>query len=143
MIKFTLTEAARLELSLAYKQGGKLHVRERCQCLLLLADGHTVSELASIFKTRTRTIYTWINRYKNEGYLGLTIRSGRGVKAVLEELTEEQISIVREEIQHNPQSLQQVVQVLSKKFGLSITKAMLKKYLKKNCITLGIDCANG
>ncbi len=45
--------------------------RDRCQCLLLSNKGHKVKRLANIFSVRTRTIYTWFNRYLASGIIGL------------------------------------------------------------------------
>ena len=116
----------------AQRNSKKKHFRDRCQCIQLSSEGFTVKELSRIYKTRTRTIYIWIHNYIAYGFLSLKIQSGRGIKAVLKDLAQEQIETIKDEIRQNPQNLRDVASVLSEKFGFTITKPMLKKYLKKN-----------
>jgi len=118
-------------LEWGFRHHKKPYFRHRCQCMLLSAAGLEVKELARIYQTRTRTIYDWIHRYDQFGFLGLLIRPGRGLKAPLHSLTSLQIEVVKAEVENNPQSLRAVCVVLSEKFGFTITKSMLKKYLKK------------
>ena len=122
--KQTLTEG--------HKNGKKAYFRERCQCILLSSDGFKVKDLALVYKTRTRTIYTWIHNYKQRGFLGLKIQSGRGLKPILKDLMPEQIEDIKVQMVLNPQSLRDVACILSEKFGFTITKLMLKTYLKKS-----------
>jgi len=115
------------------KQNGKKpYFRDRCQCILLSSEGFEVRDLALIYKTRTRTIYNWLHRYEALGFLGLKIKSGRGLKSILKDLTQEQIEDIKEQIVLNPQSLREVTALLSEKFGFIITKSSLKTYLKKS-----------
>jgi transposase len=122
----------RITLEEAHKNSLKKHFRDRCQCILLSSEGFTVKNLASVYKTRTRTIYTWIHRYNEMGFLGLKIQPGRGLKSTMNSLTTEQIELIKAEIVLNPQSLRNVSTLLSEKFGFTISKPMLKKYLKKS-----------
>ena len=115
-----------------HKNSKKKHFRDRCQCILLSSEGFSVQELSRIYKVRTRTIYTWIHRYAEHGFLGLKIQSGRGIKAILVDLVQEHIDIIKHEIGQNPQNLRDIARVLSEKIGFTLTKPMLKKYLKKN-----------
>ena len=116
----------------AQRHSKKKHFRDRCQCIQLSSEGFTVKQLSRIYKTRTRTIYTWIHNYVAHGFLGLKIQSGRGITAVLKDLVEDQIETIKDEIKQNPQNLRDVASILSEKFGFTVTKPILKKYLKKN-----------
>jgi transposase len=87
-----------------------------------------------MYKTRAHTVYEWLRRYKSQGFLGLKIVSGRGLKARMDDLSEPQIDDIRTEVKRNPQGLREVSAVLSEKFGFEVTKSMLKKYLKKTQI---------
>jgi len=81
----------------AGKQNGeKPYFRDRRQCILLSSEGFEVKDLALIYKTRTRTIYNWLHRYETLGFLGLKIKSGRGLKSTLKDLTQEQIEDIKE-----------------------------------------------
>jgi transposase len=121
----------------------KPYYRNRAQALLLRGEGFKVEALALIYKTREHTVYEWIRRYKLHGFIGLKIINGRGVKAKMTDLEMPQIDLIHAEIRRNPQSLREVSAILSEKFGFEITKSMLKKYLKKNLTTHGIDSENG
>ena len=121
----------------------KSYYRNRAQAILLRSEGFKVETLALMYKTREHTVYEWIRRYKSQGFVGLRIISGRGIKAKMDDLDTPQIDLIHTEIKRNPQSLREVSAILSEKFGFEITKSMLKKYLKKNSNTHGIDCENG
>jgi transposase len=121
----------------------KPYYRNRAQAILLRSEGFKVETLALMYKTRKHTIYEWIRRYKLQGFLGLKIISGRGVKSKMDDLNTPQIDLIHAEIKRNPQSLREVSAILSEKLGFEISKSMLKKYLKKNSNTHGIDSENG
>lgn len=127
----TLPEEEKWTLEEGHKNAKKAYFRNRCQCILLSSEGFEVKDLASIYKTRTRTIYDWLHRYKEDGFLGLKIKAGRGLKAPLKNLTQEQIEDIKEQVKLNPQSLRDVATLLSGKFGFMISKSTLKNYLKK------------
>lgn len=124
-------------LEQGYKHSKKPHFRNRCHSLLLSEEGYKVSQIAKLYKVRTRTIYTWFNRWESHGIAGLMILPGRGIKAKLDELSPEQIEEVKEVIGSDPSSLKNICQTLSKKLGFKVTKYMLKRLIKKNSITLG------
>jgi transposase len=126
-----------------FRNHPKPYYRIRAQAILLRSEGFKVETLALMYKTREHTVYEWIRRYKLQGFLGLKIISGRGLKAKMTDLAAPQIDLIRAEIKRNPQSLREVSAILSEKFGFEITKSMLKKYLKKNSNTHGIDSENG
>lgn len=120
----------------------KHHFRTRCQSILMSAEGYKVPDIAKLFKVRTRTIYTWFDRWEQMGIAGLMIFSGRGVKAKLNSSDEQQVAEIRAAIKVNPQSLKQVCEALSKTLGFKITPDMLKRFIKKNSTTVGDDFAN-
>lgn len=127
-----LPEEEKQTLEAGRQNGKKAYFRDRCQCILLSATGFEVKALALMYNTRTRTIYDWLHRYKQDGFLGLKIKAGRGLKAPLKDLTHQQIAEIKEQLNLNPQSLREVATLLSKNFGFTITKTALKNYVKKN-----------
>lgn len=131
-----LPDEERQTLEEGHRNGKKAYFRNRCQCILLSFSGFEVKELASIYSTRTRTIYDWIHRYEQYGFLGLKIKPGRGLKAPLEDITPEQVIQVKEQLKKNPQSLREVATSLSDTFGFKITKSSLKRYVKKTEVHL-------
>jgi transposase len=122
MIKIILPADEKKTLESALRDHKKPHFRNRCQSIILLSEGMRVKQVAAIFKVRTRTIYSWVDNYKNIGFIGLLISPGRGLKGVMDYLEPAQIDLVKAEIFQNPQSLQQVVAILSEKLGFQITK---------------------
>lgn len=131
-----LPEEEKKTLEAGKQNGKKSYFRERCHCILLSSAGFEVKELALIYKTRTRTIYDWLHRYEQQGFLGLKIKAGRGLKAPLKDLTPEQVDDIKEQIKLNPQSLREAATLLSEKFGFPMTKSTLKNYLKKTEVYL-------
>lgn len=78
-----LTDSEREALEHSYKHHAKSHVRQRCQALLLSDEGWPVKQIAQLHHVRTRTIYTWMNRWNTIGLAGVMILPGRGVKPKL------------------------------------------------------------
>lgn len=95
MRKITLTPEERETLSQAWLHHPKSHVRHRCKSLLLSDSGHAVKKIASMFEVRTRTIYTWMDRWQDIGYTGLTILPGRGLKSALSLTDKKVVDIVK------------------------------------------------
>lgn len=134
-----LTAEERTTLKEGSRNGKKPHFRDRCKSILMSADGYKVSEIARLFKVRTRTIYTWFNRWEQFGISGLMILPGRGIKAPLDNADQQQVEQIREAIKANPQNLNQVCQELSQILGFTVTQNMLKRFIKKNLVTVGDD----
>lgn len=61
----------------------KAYQGERAAALLKVADDHPAAQVARAGLLRERdpdTLYAWLDRYRDEGVAGLTIRPGRGRK---------------------------------------------------------------
>ena len=78
-----LTQSERITLEEGYKNHAKFHVRQRCQALLLSDEDWQVKQIAKLNHVRTRTIYTWMDRWQEMGLIGVMILPGRGVKPKL------------------------------------------------------------
>ncbi len=129
-----LIDSEIIELENAYRNGSKSHFRDRCKSILMSNDGYKVSEIASFFKVRTRTIYSWFNNWENAGLSGLVIQSGRGPKSVLNSEDDELFTVVKQLLNDNPQNLTSVCDSLSIFLGTKVSKKMLVPYLKKRII---------
>lgn len=92
-INLTLQEKQNVEDH--YKTHPKHYFRQRCYALLLSNDGMSVPQIAKLLKVRTRTIYTWMNRWQQSGIAGLSIRVGSGRKPLLSLLNNEVVEIVK------------------------------------------------
>jgi len=95
MRKIKLTTSEEITLQEGYKNHPKAHFRLRCHALILSNEGMSVKDITTITKTRTRTIYTWMNRWNEKGIMGLTILRGRGIKAILSDQDEELINLLK------------------------------------------------
>lgn len=78
-----------------YKHHIKSHVRQRCQSLLLSDEGWQVKQIAQLYHVRTRTIYTWMNRWNRIGLAGVLILPGRGVKPKLKAQDQSIVEVVK------------------------------------------------
>ena len=90
-----LTEKEEKMLSYEYANNLKHYFRQRCQALLLSNEGVSVPQIAKLLKTRTRTIYEWMNRWESKGLSGLYIIDGRGRKATLSSTDESLVKKVK------------------------------------------------
>jgi transposase len=115
----------------------KHHFRNRCRSVLMSGEGISVPEIARFFKIRTRTVYTWFDRWETAGISGLMILPGRGRRAALNGCDEDRIRTVEKELSGNPQNLQKISEHLSSEFGFKITKRMLRRFIKKSSVTHG------
>jgi transposase len=79
----SLTEGEVLTLEEGHKHHYSKDFRNHCQALLMNSRRIQVKQISSIFQVRTRTIYTWMDRWESEGISGLMIRPGRGRKPKL------------------------------------------------------------
>lgn len=132
-----LSQEEKQTLEEGYRNNSKAHFRNRCHSILMSYEGYKVKEIARIYKVRIRTIYTWFDNWEAHGISGLIMAKGRGVKAKLDQLCEQQVHTLKEAVGNNPQNLHTVGEDLTEKFGFTVTKNMLKRFLKKNSITLG------
>jgi len=65
------------------KNDKSLQVRQRAHAILLSNKGMSVKEICKIFDKSTRTIYRWLDRFKEEEIEKLSDLKGRGRKAAL------------------------------------------------------------
>lgn len=78
-----LTDDQRAELEQMRDHAEKAYLRERAAAILKIADGASGRQVAFgglLQKRRTDTVYDWVHRYREEGIVGLKIKSGRGRK---------------------------------------------------------------
>lgn len=78
-----LTSDERAALTELRDTGRKAYLRERAAALLKVADGTPAAVVARerlLRRHKPDTVYHWIDRFKAEGMVGLTIRAGRGRK---------------------------------------------------------------
>lgn len=138
----TLTVEEVSSLEYGYKNGRKHYFRVKCKSILMSNEGKKISQIVVFSKKTPRTIRNWFNDFEKNGIGKLAIGSGRGIKAPLDALNEEQIKELKTEISKNYQNLKGVCTILSEKFGFNITKWMLIRFIKKNLTILGTESVN-
>ena len=126
-----------MTLEEGFRNHTKHHFRSRCKSILMSDEGISVPEIAGFFKVRTRTVYTWFDRWETAGISGLTILPGRGRRAVLNETGIDEIGIIEEAVREHPQNLGEICKHLQERLGFSVSKKMLRSFLKKNSVTPG------
>jgi transposase len=128
-IKLTSEEVLTLEEGA--KNHSKSHFRTRCESLLLSNRGYDIKSIATLFETHIHTIGTWFLNWTANGIVGLQIVAGRGRKSDLAKASDALIQDVEDHIALNPQSLDDVCLQINQKWGLNLSKAQVKKFIKK------------
>ena len=90
-----LTNLEEQTFECGYKNHPKFHVRQRFHALLLSHSGMPIPQIQKIIKTRSRTIYTWMDKWETKGLVGLMILPGRGVKSKLDFQNKDQIDVIK------------------------------------------------
>ncbi len=106
------------------------HVRDRAKAMLLSNEKIEVKTIASYFHVRTRTIYSWLDRWIKWGYLGLKIKKGRGCKPKLK-MIDSVVEVVKKKALIYARSLGKMAKSLGEELGFEISTHILRKFLKK------------
>ena len=91
-MKIGLTTAQRESLVWLRDHHARPYMRERASAILKLSDGMPVMVLAraGLLRPRARqTIHRWVNRFLQEGEVGLVVKAGRGRKPAFSPLSQE------------------------------------------------------
>ena len=83
MRELSLSAQERADLERMARTDPKPYRRERAAALLKIAAGEVAAEVARSGLLRPRdpdTLYSWLDRYAEDGLAGLTMRPGRGRK---------------------------------------------------------------
>ena len=127
----TAEETKVLEAGKKSKKGAQFN--QRCHAILLSSQGYTAQQLSEIFGVRKNAIYSWFDRYEQEGISGLENRPGRGRKPLLQTNNKEHVKAVDKAVkkvnQRGGNLLAEVEGSLDLEKGL--TKRILRTFLKK------------
>lgn len=123
-----LDEVAKAELDKRFRTDKSHAVRMRCQLVLLKAEGRKSKEVAGIVKMCEMSVNNWLSRYKTEGIQGLVTKPGRGRKAVIFSLQEQQNAL--DLIKANRQKLQTAKAEWETQQGKSIGRDAFRRFLK-------------
>lgn len=115
-------------LNRIYRESRHHQVRQRSQFLILVSQNIKNENLMKIFKVSYKTMYNWLNRWENEGMLGLYNKPGRGRKKTFNSAQSAQI---RDWVKLQPKQLKQVAQKIKKEWSINISTETIKRIIKK------------
>lgn len=138
-IKLSETELKSLQQGQRY--GKHFLFRDRCQCLILSHQGHTIPQLTELFKVHRVTIYEWFNLWESGGIEALHKKPGQGRRPKLSPSNPKHVERARALVENERQNLKAVVAQLSTELDIDMHPDTLKRFLK-NLATLSADSAN-
>jgi len=110
-----------------YKESRKHYVRQRAHCILLSHQKYEVAELAGIFRKTKRTIYTWLDLWETQHFVGLYDTKGRGRNPKLDN---DQKFQVKEWSKEHPKNLKKVIALVKDNYDISISKYTVQRILR-------------
>ena len=116
------------ELKQIVKNDTSLQTIQRAHTILLSNDGISVKEICKIFNKSTRTIYRWLDRFKEEQIEKLADKSGRGRKPALDD---KDIDKVKKLITSNTIKETCIFLNIEPNRVKKVSPQILKRYLKK------------
>ena len=136
-----LSDANFAALSNGHRNGKQFLFRNRCQCLILSHQGHTIGQLTKLFKAHRVTIYAWFDLWESGGIEALYKKPGQGRRPKLSPANPNHVERVRALVENDRQNLKSVVAKLSAELEIHMHPDTLKRFLK-NLATLSADSAN-
>lgn len=136
-----LSESDLKSLQNGQRYGKHFLFRDRCQCLILSHQGHTISQLTKLFKVHRVTIYEWFNLWESGGIEALHKKPGQGRRPKLSPTNAKHVERARILVENERQNLKAVVAKLSAELDIEMHPDTLKRFLK-NLATLSEDSAN-
>jgi transposase len=119
-------------LNRIYRESRHHQVRQRTHFLILVSQNVKNENLIKFFKVSYKTLYNWLNRWEDEGMLGLYNKPGRGRKKTLDSA---QLAQIRDWVKLEPRQLKQVVQKIKQEWDISISTETIKRILKNFCMS--------
>ena len=127
-IKITLDGKARAALEAGYRRDQSHTFRQRCQIVLLKAQGRKSKEIAALFGCGEKSVNDWLHRYRAEGIDGLRTRAGRGRPTILS--AEADAGAVRQAVQEHRRRISQAKAALEEDLGKEFSQRTLVRFLK-------------
>jgi len=127
-IKITLNDKTRAELEAGYRRDTSHTFRQRCQMVLLKAQGRKSKEIAAMFGCGEKSVNDWLHRYRSEGINGLRTKAGRGRPAILS--AESDAATVREAVRQHRRRISQAKAALEADLGKEFSQRTLVRFLK-------------
>lgn len=122
-----LSEEARKLLEQGYKESDNHCFRQRCQMVLLKAEGYSSRQVAAVLDTNEISVHNWLKRYAAQGLAGLKTSAGQGRKPILEQA---HLSLVRAAVEQERQRLSQAQKIIEANIGKKMSQQTLIRFLK-------------
>lgn len=123
-----LTAEQRQELERSFRESPNHCFRQRCQSILLKADGRNSNDVGSITGLCAVSVNSWVKRYQSEGLTGLVTKPGRGRKAILSIETDK--SAILSAIKANRQRMRTAKAEWESQSGKQVSDSTFKNFLK-------------
>jgi transposase len=127
-IKITLDDKTRATLEEGYRHDQSHTFRQRCQIVLLKAQGRKSKEIAKLFGCGEKSVNDWLHRYLSEGIKGLRTKAGRGRPAIF--CAETDAQAVREAVRQHRRRISQAKAALEEDLGKEFSQRTLVRFLK-------------
>ena len=123
----TLTANERSTLSAGRQHNRQYQFRDRCQGLLLSADGQDVAAIMAVLQVSRPTVYTWFNRWERGGLAGLANAAGQGRHPILGAADAAPVAAA---VRANRQQLKEVAVTLRQELAKDFSARTLRRFLK-------------
>ena len=123
----TLTANERSTLSAGRQHHRQYQFRDRCQGLLLSAEGQDVAAIMAVLQVSRPTVYTWFNRWERGGLAGLANAAGQGRRPILSAADAEPVAAA---VRANRQQLKEVAVTLRQELAKDFSARTLRRFLK-------------
>ena len=122
-----IPEAVRVTLEEMYRHHPTFRCRQRAQAILLSLRGFTLPQIWSILAVRRDAISDWIDRWEQEGLLGLYDRPRAGRPRIY---TESEVSLLKNLVDEEPRQLKKAQAQLKAMTQKTASTSTLKRLLK-------------
>lgn len=141
LMKFAqpIPEEVRVTLQEMHMNHPTFRCRQRAQAILLSVRGFTITELWSILDVRRDAISEWIDRWENEGLLGLYDRPRAGRPTIY---TTAEVDLLKTLVDEEPRQIKTAQTKLADMTQKVASTSTLKRLLKKNSNTSGSGCVS-
>ena len=123
-----IPEEVRVTLVEMYMNHPSFRCRQRAQAILLSLRGFTIPQLWSILDVRRDAISDWIDRWEQEGLLGLYDRPRAGRPRIY---TEVEVNLLKTLVDEEPRQLKKAQAQLKDMTQKTASTSTLKRLLKE------------
>lgn len=123
----TISEPEKITLTEAMRNIADYRTRMRAHAILLSAEGFSIKEICKIYGVDRDTVSLWYDKWEASGIVGIfdSQRTGRPKM-----LTQEEATMVLENIKNNPRNLKAVATEIKKATGKSPSVKTIKRIAK-------------